>query len=190
MFIVATHRDCVEGDLEAQLETLNKELHSLLLPTFANELIMFEASDECNEVDKIAYVLNLKAPNNDDKEILELIRTGVSTPDLGKTFDTPASFFAFEQDLLQFSEDVAKRGILSLDECKQIGSKVKMSDEMVEAALVFFHRQNTFLYFKRVLPNHIFVKPQIPFEIINSIVRFSYKPMCGITAKLASLLKE
>ena len=190
LFIVATHRDCVKGELKDEVETLNSELHSLLLPTFENELIMFEASTECNEIDKIAFVLNLKAPNYDDEEALEVIRTGVSNTDLGKTFDTPASFFVFEQDLLQYAKHVAKRSILSLHECKQVGAKVKMSSETVEAALVFFHRQNTFLYFKHVLPNHIFIEPQIPFDIVNGIVRFSYKKMRGIKPRLMSLLKD
>ena len=190
LFIVATHRDCVKGELKDEVETLNRELHSLLLPTFENELIMFETSIECNEIDKIAFVLNLKAPNDDDKEALELIQKGVSNSDLGKTFDTPASFFAFEQDLLQYAKDVTKRSILSLNECKQVGAKVKMSGETVEAALVFFHRQNTFLYFKHVLPNHIFIEPQIPYDIVNGIVRFSYKKMRGIPARLVSLLKD
>ena len=61
---------------------------------------------------------------------------------------------------------------------------------MVEAALVFFHRQNTFLYFRHVLPNHVFIKPQIPFDIVNGIIRFSYKRLHGIPAKLLCLLKD
>ena len=42
LLIVATHRDCVKGDLEARVETLNRELRSLLLPAFENELLLFE----------------------------------------------------------------------------------------------------------------------------------------------------
>ena len=187
LFVIATHRDCVKDDLQGRVEALNRELHHLLLPTFANELMVFEASDS---IDKIAYILNLKTPDDDDKEALELIQTGVSNSDLGKSFNTPAAFFAFEQDLLQFAEIDVKRFVLSLDECRQVGARLKMSGEMVEAALVFFHRQNTFLYFRHVLPNHVFIKPQIPFDIVNGIIRFSYKRLRGIPAKLLHLLKD
>ena len=187
LFVVATHRDCVKDNLQSRVEALNRELHSLLLPTFANELMVFEASDS---IDKISYVLNLKTPDNDDKEALELIKTRVSKSDLGKTFNTPAAFFAFEQDLLQFAEIDVERFVLSLDECRQIGARLKMSGEMVEAALVFFHRQNTFLYFRHVLPSHVFIKPQIPFDIVNGIIRFSYKRLRGVPAKLLCLLKD
>ena len=184
LLIVATHRDCVEGDLEARVETLNRELRSLLLPEFEKELILFERPN------KIAFVLDLNNPDDSDKRALELIRKEVGKPGLGKTFDTPISFFVFEQDLLKFAESVARRDILSLDECKMVGARLKMSQATVEAALVLFHRQNTFLYFRHVLPNHVFIKPQVPLDIVNSIVAFCYKKLQGVPAKLASQLEN
>ena len=184
LLIVATHRDCVKGDLEARVETLNRELRSLLLPAFENELLLFEKPN------KIAIVLDLKNPDDSDKRALELIRREVGKPCLGKTFETPISFFVFEQDLLQFAESEAKRDILSLDECKTVGARLKMRQEMVVAALVLFHRQNTFLYFHNVLPNHVFIKPQVPLDIVNSIVAFSYKKLQGVPAKLVSQLEN
>ena len=184
LLIVATHRDCVKGDLEARVKTLNRELRSLLLPAFEKELLLFEKPN------KIAFVLDLKNPDDSDKRALELIRREVGMPCLGKTFETPISFFVFEQDLLLFAESEAKRDILSLDECKTVGARLKMSQEMVVAALVLFHRQNTFLYFHHVLPNHVFIKPQVPLDIVNSIVAFSYKKLQGVPAKLVSQLEN
>ena len=184
LLIVATHRDCVDGDLEARVETLNRELRSLLLPAFKKELLLFEKPN------KIAFVLDLKNPDDSDKRALELIRREVGMPCLGKTFETPISFFVFEQDLLLFAESEAKRDILSLDECKTVGARLKMSQEMVMAALVLFHSQNTFLYFHNVLPNHVFIKPQVPLDIVNSIVAFSYKKLQGVPAKLVFQLEN
>ena len=173
LLVIATHRDCVEKDLDSRVKALNDELRSLLLPAFEEELILFNTSD------KIAFVLDLKSPGTSDRDSLEVIRRNVGKPDLGGIFETPASFFVFEQDLLQFAENVAKRDILSLDECRQVAEQLKMSSEMVEAALVLFHRQNTFLYFRHVLPNHVFVNPQVPFDVVYGIVRFSYKVSAG-----------
>ena len=184
LLIVATHRDCVEGDLEARVETLNRELRSLLLPAFEKELLLFEKPN------KIAFVLDLKNTDDGDKRALELIRREVGMPCLGKTFETPISFFVFEQDLSLFAESETKRDILSLDECETVGARLKMSQEMVLAALVLFHRQNIFLYFHHVLPNHVFIKPQVPLDIVNSIVAFSYKKLQGVPAKLVSQLEN
>ena len=50
---------------------------------------------------------------------------------------------------------------------------------MVEAALILFHCQNTFLYFRHVLPNHVFVNPQVPLDIVNGIIRYRYKMNAG-----------
>ena len=173
ILIVATHRDCVKENFEAQIESLNTELHSLLYPAFKDELILSKAPRQ------IPFVLNLKNPEDCDMKALNKIRTDMGKPRLGITFDTPTSFFVFEQDLVQFANNTVKRQILSLAECKQVGTRLKMSDEMVEAALILFHRQNTFLYFRHVLPNHIFVNPQVPLDIVNGIVRYRYKMNAG-----------
>ena len=149
----------------------------LLLPAFENELLLFEKPN------KIAFVLDLKNPDDSDKRALELLRREMGKPGLGRTIDSPTSFFVFEQDLLQFAEGAAKRDILGL-ECKMVGARLRMSQEKVVAALVLFHRQNTILYFRDVLPN------QAPLDIINSIVAFNYKKLQGVPAKLVSQLEN
>ena len=187
LLVVATHRDCVEGNVEARISALNQELVDILLPTFKKELILYETPD------KIAFVLNLKNPEKCDEEVLGLIRTNVGEDSLGEVFDLPGSFFMFEQDLIKFATEVG-RNILSFDECMQVGARLKMSREMVQAALVLFHRQNTFLHFRHVLPNLIFVKPQVPLDCVNGIVRFSYKvgagKLKGFPAKFIPFLKD
>ena len=173
LLIVATHRDCVKGNFEAQIESLNTKLHGLLYPAFENELILSKTPRQ------IPFVLNLKNQEDCDEKALNKIRTDIGKQELGNTFDTPTSFFVFEQDLVQFANNTVKRRILSLDECKQVGTRLKMSGEMVEAALILFHRQNTFLYFRNILPNHIFVNPQVPLDIVNGIVCYRYKMNAG-----------
>ena len=184
LLVVATHRDCVPSDLKKRVADLNGQLRELLLPAFESELIVFGKRE-------IAFVLNLKEPDENDEYVLNLIRKVVSNPDLGpKPFIIPAKFFAFEQDLFHFSIEVANRDILTLDECKRVGEKLKMTDREVVIALIFFHYQNTFLYFRQVLPNHVFINPQVPLKIVNNIVRFSYMPLQGTTAKAVNQLRD
>ena len=173
---IATHRDCVENS-SRMVDALNGELSTLLLPVFEDELI------QCEPPQKIAFVLNLKNPSICDKIDLHVISRIIEKSCLRKAFDTPASFFAFEQDLLRYAKQ-AERDILSLEECKQVGARLRMSDEMVRAALIFFHRQNTFLYFQNVLPNHVFVNPQVPLDIVNNTVRLSYQKHATDTKSL------
>ena len=169
ILVVATHRDCVKGDLKARVDALNRELRDSLLPTYRDKLITYSKH-------QIAFVLNLKDPDDNDKMALELIRSKVrdNTHVLGKVIDIPGSFFMYEQDLLKYAAK-NERGVLSLKECLDLGARLKMEDEVVQAALIFFHRNNTFLYFRKVLPNLVFVRPQVPLDFVNAVVLFSYK---------------
>ena len=103
LLIVATHRDSIKGNFEAQIENLNTELHRILYPAFKDELILSKAPGQ------IPFVLNLKNPEDCDKKALNKIRTDIGKPRLGNTFDTPTSFFVFEQDLVQFANNTVKR---------------------------------------------------------------------------------
>ena len=188
ILVVATHRDCVKGDLKTRMKALNRELRESLLPTYRNELITCSA-------DQIAFVLNLKDPDNDDEKALEMIRSKVSDKAhaLGKVIDIPGSFFMYEQDLLKYAAK-KERDVLSLKECLDVGAGLKMEGEVVQAALVFFHRNNTFLYFREVLPNLVFVRPQVPLDFVNAVVLFSYKvrdgEIGGLTVETVESLKK
>ena len=63
---------------------------------------------------------------------------------------------------------------------------------MAEAALVLFHHQNTFLYFRHVLPNHTFIKPQILLDTVNGIVHYKVNvgELKGFPANFVNQLKE
>ena len=69
--------------------------------------------------------------------------------------------------------------VLNLEECLQVGARLKMGREMVQAALIYFHRHNVFLYFRQILPNLVFLDPQVPLDFVNAIVQFSYKAKSG-----------
>ena len=173
LLVVATHRDCVpEGELETKIEAFDQALRDVLLPANDKELIFFSSK-------QIPFVLNLKDPDKEDQTRLDLIRSEVSEGKVGEVVKTPGSFLVFEQVLSEFASKTIKRDIVSLKECQVIGEKLNMKPEEVEAALIFFHRQFTLLYFRHILPNLVFTKPQTPLECINAVVRFSYKVESG-----------
>ena len=188
LLAIATHKDCVaESELPARVKAFHEALKAILLPACKEELV-------CCFSDKIPFVLNLKNPDSDDKKMLALIREKISESGVGEEVEMPGSFLIFEQELVEFAKQQAKRDILNLAECKQVGVKLKMKPEVVEAALIFFHRQITFLYFRHVLPNVVFLKPQLPLDVIKSIVDFSYKvssgKVMGIKPELSESLRD
>ena len=188
LLVVATHRDCVpEGELQARVKAFDQALRAILLPSTNDELICFSAN-------QIPFVLNLKNPDKDDMTQLDLIRDKISGSEVGENVRIPGSFLVFEQVLMEFATLKVKRDILSLSECQLIGEKLKMKPEEVEAALIFFHHQFTFLYFRHILPDLVFTRPQTPLDCINAIVGFSYKvesgEVKGIKGNLVSHLRD
>ena len=184
LLAIATHRDCVaESELPARVEAFHKALKAILLPACKEELV-------CYSSDKIPFVLNLKNPDSDDKKMLALIREKISESGVGEEVEMPGSFLIFEQEQVEFAKQQAKRDILNLAECMQVGVKLKMKPEVVQAALIFFHSQLTFLYFRHVLPNVVFLKPQLPLDVIKSIVDFSYKVASGEVKGIKPELSE
>ena len=169
LLVVATHRDCVpKGELHARVKSFDMALRAMLLPAGEEQLI-------CFRVNQIPFVLNLKNPDRDDEKMLNHILSMVSESEVGKIVKTPGSFLVFEQEVMEFADKNVKRDILSLIECQLLGERLKMKQEEIEAALIFLHRQFTILYFRHILPNHVFTKPQTPLECINAVVQFSYK---------------
>ena len=187
LLVVATHRDCVPlfTRQSTRVRAYHKALTEIFLPACEKELIRCSA-------DEIPFVLNLKEPDSTDLAKLDLIRKKVSDSGVGEVVKTPGAFFIFEQVLREFAE---KSGhILSINECLQIGEELKMGPDMVRSALIFFHRQITFLYYHHVMPNLVFTRPQIPLDCMNSIVQFKYKlesgEMMGVTEELATSVRD
>ena len=186
LIAVVSHRDCVpEAELSTRVEAYHQALKNILLPANNDELI-------CYSDDEIPFVLNLKNPDSTDLAKLDLIREKVGESGVGELIKVPGAFLIFEQELAEFAEKTVGRSIVTLDECLKVGAKLKMEPDVVMSALILFHRQLTFLYFRHVLPNLIFIRPHEPLDCINAIVQFSYKvhDMKGVTKKLTTSLRD
>ena len=188
LLVVVTHRDCVPWHvrLSSRVKAYHKALSKIFLPACEKELIRFSANE-------IPFVLNLMKPDSTDLEKLDLIRQRVSESGVGEVVKTPVAFLVFEQELMEFAEKAA-RSIVNLDECFQVGERLKMDPDMVRSALIFFHRQITFLYYHHVMPNLVFTRPQVPLDCMNAIVQFKYKlesgEMMGVTEELATSVRD
>ena len=190
--VIGTHRDCLKRKLPKILAAVNKELKSIFLPAMEDELIVYRSHDE------ILFPVNLLKPDYDDEKIFEQIRHKISDAHIVEEAEVPLSFFMFEQDAIKYAEQ--KKGkdrqvmILSFSECVEVGARLKMSSDVVRAALIYFHHHNIFLHFQHVLPDLVFLAPQVPLDFINAIVAFSYKvkssALPGLKAKYVRFCNE
>ena len=172
IIVVGSHRDKVWLKSRT-IAAVNRELKSILLPMFEEELMVYRSHDE------ILFPVNSLTPNREDERVLEEIRQSISGSGVGEEIDIPPSFFMFEQDTIRYAKQQG-REMVSFDECVEIGNPLKMGREVVRGALNYFHQHNIFLYFPKVLPELVFTDPQAPLDFVNTIVAFSYKVLAGV----------
>ena len=89
-----------------------------------------------------------------------------------------AGWFMLEQHILKFAAGKGRKIVL-VSECVRIADRQKISGEILEAALLYFHSLNVFLYCPQVLPGLVFINPQVLFNCVYELVAFLFKMSCG-----------
>ena len=173
--VIGTHRDLMH-ECDETLEEKNERLAFLLLPALEDVLIM--------NGNNIIFDVNAKNPDKIDEQCFGLIRSHISNLSMALEVVTPMSFLMFQIDLIRYGKQ-HKRRVVSMDECRAIGGRLKMDRQSLEAALIHFNKLSMFLYLPSVLPDLVFIDPQMPLDSVNRIVAHSYKVGCGEIAGLS-----
>ena len=164
--VVGTHKDCIiRKELPKVLATFDEKLKKIFAGAVKDELILYKG--------KRIFPLNLMTPDESDEKVLQKISENIPFSHIIEV-ELPLSFFMFEQDAHRL---VAVRGgveVLNFKECLEIGIRLNMTPKVVQAALLYLHEHNVFLYFPDILPNLVFLDPQVPLDLVNAIVHFSY----------------
>ena len=58
--------------------------------------------------------------------------------------------------------------------CLDIGKTLYMEPEEIEKALMYYHDLTIFLYFPKILPNMVFLHPQILFDMLSVLISISF----------------
>ena len=188
ILVIGTHRDCVKKEeLPAVLKAVNQALKDIF-PALLQDMLIVNIS-----LEQIVFPVNSIDPDTNDLKSFDTIRERIQQYSADDDISTPISFFMFEQDIMALAQQL-QREILSRQECLKIGKRLQMSEEMVQAALIYFHQRTIFMYFQQVLPNVVFVNPQKPLDIYKAIVFFSYKvksgSLRGLQGKVLKLLEK
>ena len=175
--VVGTHRDEEERLIKEKVcpETRsqkNKKLRSLFLPFLASLLIMFRA-------DEIIFPVNVLNPNEDDWEVLRVLRKKIMEAGLFSKYKIPVGWFLLEQDIRTFAENKGQK-VVSVSDCVTIAASLQINRDILEAALLYFHILSIFLYCPNILPDIVFVSPQVPVDCLFQLVAFQYKVSHGM----------
>jgi hypothetical protein len=160
ILVVATHKDKVpEKDFPKVLGDLN----SFVAKVLPSESLMANKG-------RVVFDIDLLHPD----ETLDTIRETIINVKV-KPIEIPPSFVLLENDMQHFvSNKKRKVGVLEFKECVEIGKNLHMTEEIIEAALTYFHKNNVLLFFKEIGPGLIFVDPRILISFFDNLIKFSY----------------
>ena len=182
--VIGTHSDLMH-ECEETLAQKNKRLKELLLPVLKENVI--------KNGNDIIFSVNAKNPDKNDKKCFDLIRQKVEDLSGALDVDTPIAFLVLLNDVNKYAEGQRKK-VVSVEECQAIAGRLKMERQSLEAALIFFNNMSVWMYMPSVLPDVVFVDPQMPLDSINRIVQYSFRvgggAIPGLVASECQLWKE
>ena len=163
MMFVATHRD-LEAECSETRADKNKRLLEMFTPHFLDQLIYYRPFNE------VIFPINAKNPTEEDLEVASKISEQISkfAPN---PYKIPVGWFLLEHDIRM----LAKRGIISLQECQDIATRLKINSEGLTAALNYLNELNILLYYPSLLPGVIFAEAQTLLNKLTELVAYSYK---------------
>ena len=169
--VVGTHRD-EESECEGETRgEKNQKLLDLLKRRFGDSLIFYDKLEE------LIYPVNAKNPSQEDKAVAGKLRERIIRYSAPKPVKIPLPWFTLEQVLRKLAKEKGT-GIMHIDECRKVASKLHIRSGAFDAALKYLVSLNVFLYYPTVLPNVIFCVPQVFLDKINELVQ-CYHILCG-----------
>ena len=162
VLVVGTHLDLAHKSPES-IEDKNKKLLEMLTLALGKKLIT-------RSPDKVVFPLNALTPGEDDQKVAGEIRGEIAKDKhLSEPYKVPIAWFLLEQDMQKL-----ERSVVNLQTCYQLGSILHMTKTTVNAALDYFHELNIILYYPSILPNVVFVSPQVIVDKVTELIECSF----------------
>ena len=144
----------------------NKRLLDMLSPALRSKVVY--SSPSMNE---IIFPLNACSRNADTLSVANEIREAVEeSPSMD--IEVPLWWFVIELSLQNLSTRLG-RSILRKSECIELARCLKFDQEALEAALVYFNEMCIAHYYPEILPDIVFVDPQVPLDKVSELTQFA-----------------
>ena len=167
VMVIGTHKDAFETseELSKSIDEKNHWLLENLKRTLGPKLVSYKPPDE------VLFPLNAKTPDEEDFQVAVDIRKDIECDkDKHPPYKIPIAWFLLEQDMQKLN-----KSIISLKECHKLASSLHMTKVKVDAALEYLHKLNIILYYPSILPDVIFISPQVIVDKITELVAFSFE---------------
>ena len=167
ILLLGTHRDLKHLCETETVEQKNEQLDALIPEELKKQVI-------CRGEKKYIFEINGLTPDDDDKKMAETIRECIMHDCPSRRKKTPWRWHVFHQKMKSIAGRL-KRNVLSREECLKIAVSVGLDMESFHLALEFFHNLSLIFYYPSILPDVVFVDPQVLLDKVSELVQFTFE---------------
>ena len=178
ILVLGTHKDEEEKCTETR-EEKNRKLADALFPLYEDDVISPGVGGE------VLFGVDAKTPGPEDQRVATDIRQFIA--EIPRTpVKIPHQWYALEI-MLKDQADILGRGVLTKECFKVASKKLHFNESSLTAALKHLNGLSLVFYREDILPNVVFVNPQVPLDKVTDLVIVRYNmdsyryPMCADT---------
>ena len=167
ILFLGTHRDKLQECDTETVEEKNKRLKKLIPTKFAEQVIWFNS-------EKLIFEMNAQNPDDTDKKTAERVRCYIIEQCPTIEVEIPMRWHTFDEKLRSFGVSLG-RMVMSRDECWQVAESLGLDEVSFDGALDFFHSVSLMFYFRDILPEIVFIDPQVMLDKVSELIEFMFE---------------
>ena len=158
-------------DMVKDLKLINKQ-NSVLLEVLPAELKKNLVYSD-HGMNRLIFALNACRRDNETQTVAQAIRKMIES---SHSFDieVPLWWFIIELSLQKLSSFLG-RGVLKKSECVELAQHLGFQPDALQAALVYFDEMCIAHYYLEILPDIVFVDPQVPLDKVSELTQHAIK---------------
>ena len=167
LLFLGTHRDKLHKCPSETVGDKNERLKKLIPKKFANQVIW-------SSTEKLIFEMNALKPDEMDKKTAEQVRRYILEQCKPMKVELPLRWQAFEEKLRSIAEGLG-RMVMSRQECWLVAESLELDEASFDLALDHFHRVSLMFYFRTILPDTVFIDPQVLLDKVSELVEFMFE---------------
>lgn len=149
------------------VEEKNKRIKKIIPLKFKDQIIW------CDK-EKLIFEINALNPDSTDKKTAEKVRRCITEQCKPDKVEIPIRWHAFDQKLRSIADGLGRK-VMSRQECWQVAESLGLDEASFNGALEFFHNVSLMFYFHDILPEIVFIDPQVMLDKVSELVEFMFE---------------
>ena len=167
LLFLGTHRDLAHKCLPETVADKNERLKKLIPAKFEKQIIQLDKKT-------LIFEMNAQNPDDTDRKTAEKVRSYILQQCPAKEVEIPLRWDAFEEKLRSLTKGLG-RLVMSRKECWRVAPSLGLEKDTFNAALDFFHNWSLMFYFRDILPEVVFIDPQVLLDKVSELVVFMFE---------------